>query len=112
MTGDSLSMPLDAEVARRLEDDGIEVVRDPQVGTGISAAQVGDWGSISVRQAREEQPDAIVIFIGANEGFPMPEPGGGDGRVLRRGLGRRVRLARPADDGHLPPGRRGARRTG
>jgi lysophospholipase L1-like esterase len=78
VTGDSLSMPLDAEVAQRLEGTGIEVVRDPQVGTGISAAQVGDWGSISVRQTRQEEPDAVVIFIGANEGFPMPEPGGGD----------------------------------
>ena len=29
--------------------------------------------------------------------------------VLRRGLGSRVRHARPADDGHLPPGWRGAR---
>lgn len=71
VTGDSLAMPLDAEVARRLEDDGIEVIRDPQVGTGISSAQVGDWGSISVRQAREDEPDAIVIIIGANEGFPI-----------------------------------------
>jgi hypothetical protein len=71
-------MPLDAEVARRLEDDGIDVIRDPQTGTGISVAQVGDWGSISVRQVREEEPDAVVIFIGANEGFPMPKPGGGD----------------------------------
>ena len=78
VTGDSLSMPLDAEVARRLEGDGIEVIRDPQVGTGISVSQVGDWGSISVRQTREEEPDAIVIFIGANEGFPMPKPAGGD----------------------------------
>jgi len=78
VTGDSLSMPLDAELARRLEDEGIKVVRDPQVGTGISSAQVGDWGSISVRQTREEEPDAIVIFIGANEGFPMAKPGGGD----------------------------------
>jgi lysophospholipase L1-like esterase len=77
VTGDSLAMPLDAEVARKLEGEGIEVIRDPQVGTGISAAQVGDWGSISVRQTREEEPDAIVIFIGANEGFPLPEPGGG-----------------------------------
>ncbi len=78
VTGDSLSMPLDAEVARRLEGQDIEVIRDPQLGTGISAAQVGDWGSISVRQTREEEPDAIVVFIGANEGFPLPEPGGGD----------------------------------
>jgi lysophospholipase L1-like esterase len=80
VTGDSLSMPLDAELARRLEPDGIEVVRDPQVGTGISSAQVGDWGSISVRQTKEEAPDAIVIFIGANEGFPMAKPGGGDAK--------------------------------
>src|SRR5688572_5569005 len=59
VTGDSLSMPLDAEVARQLEGDGIDVIRDPQVGTGISSAQVGDWGSISVRQTKKEQPDAV-----------------------------------------------------
>jgi lysophospholipase L1-like esterase len=77
VTGDSLAMPLDAELARRLEPDGIEVVRDPHIGTGISKVDLGDWGSIATRQTREEQPDAIVVFIGANEGFPMPEPGGG-----------------------------------
>jgi lysophospholipase L1-like esterase len=77
VTGDSLSMPLDAEVARELSDDGIEVVRDPRIGTGISKADIGDWGSISVKQVDKEEPDAIVIFIGANEGFPMPKAGGG-----------------------------------
>jgi lysophospholipase L1-like esterase len=77
VTGDSLAMPLDAEVARRLSGEGIEVLRDPQIGTGISKADIGDWGSISVRQAREDEPDAIVLFIGANEGFPMPAAGGG-----------------------------------
>jgi hypothetical protein len=77
VTGDSLAMPLDAEVARRLEPEGIEIVRDPHVGTGISKVDLGDWGSIATRQTREEEPDAIVVFIGANEGFPMPAPGGG-----------------------------------
>ena len=77
VTGDSLAMPLDAELARELEPEGIEVVRDPHVGTGISKVDLGDWGSIATRQTREEQPDAVVVFIGANEGFPMPEPGGG-----------------------------------
>jgi lysophospholipase L1-like esterase len=77
VTGDSLSMPLDAEVARRLSGDGVEVLRQPYIGTGISKADIGDWGSISVRQATKEQPDAIVVFIGANEGFPMPKAGGG-----------------------------------
>lgn len=77
VTGDSLSMPLDSEVARELSDEGIDVVRDPRIGTGISKADIGDWGSISVRQVDKEEPDAIVIFIGANEGFPMPKAGGG-----------------------------------
>lgn len=77
VTGDSLAMPLDAEIARRLDGEGIEVVRDPHLGTGISKADLGDWGSISARQTREEEPDAIVVFLGANEGFPMPAPGGG-----------------------------------
>jgi len=77
VTGDSLAMPLDAELARRLSDQGIEVLRDPKIGTGISKAEIGDWGSISVQQTEDEEPDAIVIFIGANEGFPMPKAGGG-----------------------------------
>lgn len=78
VTGDSLAMPLDAEVARRLAAEGIEVIRDPQIGTGISKVDLGDWGSISVRQTREDEPDAVIVFIGANEGFPMPAPGGGE----------------------------------
>jgi lysophospholipase L1-like esterase len=78
VTGDSLAMPLDAEIARELSGEGIEVVRDPHIGTGISKVGFGDWGSISVRQTREDEPDAVVVFIGANEGFPMPEPGGGE----------------------------------
>ena len=77
VTGDSLAMPLDAVVARRLEPEGINVVRDPHVGTGISKVDLGDWGAIATRQTREEDPDAIIVFIGANEGFPMPKPGGG-----------------------------------
>ena len=71
-------MPLDAEVARALSADGIEVLRQPYVGTGISKADIGDWGSISVRQVEREEPDAVVVFIGANEGFPMPRAGGGE----------------------------------
>jgi lysophospholipase L1-like esterase len=77
VTGDSLAMPLDAELARELSEQGIEVVRDPKPGTGISKTDLGDWGSISVRQTEREEPEAIVVFIGANEGFPMPKAGGG-----------------------------------
>ena len=44
------------------------------------------------------------MFIGANDGFPMAGR-----RLLRRGLGRRVRAPRPADDAHLRARRPGAR---
>ena len=77
VTGDSLAMPLDAQLARRLADRGVEVVRDPHIGTGISKDQVGlvDWAKLSTKQAKDE-PDAVVMFIGANEGFAIPNADG------------------------------------
>jgi lysophospholipase L1-like esterase len=71
VTGDSLAMPLDVEMARRLAGKGFRVVRDPHVGTGISKSLFVDWGKLSSRQVRKERPDAVVVFIGANEGFPI-----------------------------------------
>ena len=78
VTGDSLSQPLDAELARRLAGRGVQTSREPHVGTGISKTDLLDWGKLSVKQAREEEPDAVVVFIGANEGFPLPGPNGED----------------------------------
>jgi hypothetical protein len=73
VTGDSLAMPLDAELARRMARAGgaVEVVRDPRVGTGISQSELVDWGSLSAEQTRDERPQATVMFLGANEGFPI-----------------------------------------
>jgi len=78
VTGDSLAMPLDVETARRVadQDDGVEVERDAHVGTGISKTGLLDWGRLSTQQTTERKPDAVVVFIGANEGFPLP---GSDG---------------------------------
>lgn len=76
VTGDSLSTPLDLEVARRLAPRKVDVRREPHLGSGISKTLLVDWGKLSVSQARDERPDAVVVFIGANEGFPMPGPGG------------------------------------
>jgi len=76
VTGDSLAMPLDAELARRLADQGVEVERDPHVGTGISKSGLADWGELATEQTAEHEPDAVVVFIGANEGFALPGPGG------------------------------------
>lgn len=71
VTGDSLAQGLDAELARRLADRGVEVVRDPHIGTGISKDVIVDWGRLSTKQVKDERPDAVVMFIGANEGFPI-----------------------------------------
>src|SRR3954471_21514432 len=77
VTGDSMATPLDTEVARRFAGrDGLKVIREPHLGTGISKSLLVDWGKLSAQQVAEQKPDAVVVFIGANEGFDMPGPGG------------------------------------
>jgi len=78
VTGDSLSTPLDLEMARRLAPDGVDVIRDPHLATGVSKSDVVDWGKLSASQVAEHHPDAVIVFIGANEGLPMPGPDGKD----------------------------------
>jgi hypothetical protein len=72
VTGDSLAQPLDVDLARQLADKGVRVERDPHIGTGVSKSDFVDWGKLSAQQTREIKPDAVVVFIGANEGFPIP----------------------------------------
>jgi hypothetical protein len=76
VTGDSMSTPLDAELARKLAGGGVRVIRDPHLGTGISKSFLVDWGQLSASQVKRHRPDAVVVFIGANEGFPLAGPGG------------------------------------
>ena len=61
---------------RRLADAGVRTLRDARLGTGISKSDIVDWGVLSTQQAKEEEPDAVVMFMGANEGFPFPGAGG------------------------------------
>jgi lysophospholipase L1-like esterase len=76
VTGDSMSQPLDQDLAQTLAPQGIGVIRDPHIGTGISKTILVNWGQLAVAQVRHDHPDAVVIFIGANDGFSMPGPGG------------------------------------
>jgi lysophospholipase L1-like esterase len=76
VTGDSLAQPLDVELARRLSSNGVRTVRDAHLGTGISKTDIVDWGQLSALQVRKEKPDGVVMFMGANEGFPIPGAGG------------------------------------
>ncbi len=78
VTGDSLSTPLDVELGQRLAPAGVEVIRDPHLATGISRDDLVDWSQLAATQVAEDEPDAVVIFIGANEGLPMPGPGGAE----------------------------------
>jgi lysophospholipase L1-like esterase len=72
VTGDSMVMPLDSELARRLVGEGaVTVRRDAHVGTGISKSGLADWGELSTGQVRRDRPEAVVVWLGANEGFAM-----------------------------------------
>ncbi len=72
VTGDSLAMPLDTELARRYAGGETAVERDAHVGTGISKSDLVDWRELAARQARRFEPTAVVVLIGANEGFSLP----------------------------------------
>jgi lysophospholipase L1-like esterase len=76
VTGDSMSQPLDSDLAEDLITNGVHVVREPHIGTGISSTLVVDWGALSVQQVKRFHPQAIVVFIGANDGFSMEGPDG------------------------------------
>jgi hypothetical protein len=78
VTGDSMSVPMDSVLAQLLTPQGVEVVRDPKLGAAISDEEFLDWGQLSTAQVRDEDPDAVVMFIGAGEGFPIETPGGGE----------------------------------
>jgi hypothetical protein len=76
VTGDSLSTPLDTEIGRAFAGTGVDVTADPYLATGISREDLVDWGEIATAQVDDIHPDAVVIFIGANEGYAMTVPGG------------------------------------
>jgi uncharacterized protein len=76
VTGDSMSQPMDSELARSLTSAGVRTKRDPHFGTGISKSDLLDWGRYSQIQSRRDNADATVVFVGANEGFPMKTAGG------------------------------------
>jgi hypothetical protein len=71
VTGDSMSVPLNKELYLALAPHGVHVFSDPQYGGGISKDFVFDWPTEAAEEAAKIKPDATVVFIGANEGFPL-----------------------------------------
>lgn len=76
VTGDSLAQPLDVELARRLAPAGVRTLRQVHLGTGISKSDLLDWGRLSTAQVAKDSPDAVVFFLGANEGFGFESSAG------------------------------------
>jgi hypothetical protein len=76
-TGDSMIQIIDGDLQRRLAGVGpISVRSDAHISTGISKRFMLDWVAHAGATARTVHPDVTVMFLGANDGFPMSTPSG------------------------------------
>jgi hypothetical protein len=73
-TGDSMVDPLDAQLAKKLDD--AKVIRESRGGTGISKIYPLDWVKYSRKQVKRDRPKATVLWIGANDGFALEDDNG------------------------------------
>jgi lysophospholipase L1-like esterase len=74
--GDSMMQILDRNIARRLPR--ARVRSDTHISTGITKPSLLNWPAQARRRAGSLRPDATVMFLGANDGFGLPHPGGGE----------------------------------
>jgi hypothetical protein len=78
-TGDSMIQIIDGDLKRRLARRGPIAVRsDAHISTGISKPFMFNWPAHARASARELHPDLTVMFLGANDGFPMGTPSGAE----------------------------------
>jgi lysophospholipase L1-like esterase len=70
-TGDSMIQIVDTDLRRRLRPRGVRVQSDARIGTGISKPFMLDWVALARRQALARRPNVTVVFLGANDGFPI-----------------------------------------
>jgi lysophospholipase L1-like esterase len=68
-TGDSMIQIIDGFLKQRLASR-VRVRSDAHISTGISKPSLLDWQAEARRQAAF-RPDVVVMFLGANDGFPM-----------------------------------------
>jgi lysophospholipase L1-like esterase len=75
VTGDSMAQIYDHYMADGL-GGGAAVRSEAHISTGLSKPSMLDWVANARSQAGRVRPDVTVVFIGANDGFPMPTPSG------------------------------------
>jgi lysophospholipase L1-like esterase len=123
VTGDSMAQIFDHHMADGL--GGAAAVRsEAHISTGLSKPSMLDWVANARSQARRVRPDVTVVFIGANDGFPMPTPAGATApccdrswiREYARRAGQMMRAYRRGSAGRvywltLPAPRSGSFRT-
>lgn len=78
--GDSEMQLVDTFIGERLRGRGVRVKSDARPSTGMSNTFFFDWVRHARALARSERPDVTVMFLGANDGFPLPRATG-RGRV-------------------------------
>jgi lysophospholipase L1-like esterase len=70
-TGDSMIQIIDSYLKQRIGSSRTRVRSDAHIATGLSKPSLLDWQAYARHQARAARPDVTVMFIGANDGFPM-----------------------------------------
>jgi hypothetical protein len=68
-TGDSMIQIIDGFLAQRLPSTSVH--SDARISTGISKPFMLNWPLHARAQVRQQRPDVTVVFIGANDGFPL-----------------------------------------
>jgi hypothetical protein len=69
-TGDSMIQILDGLLAADL-GFAATLRSDSHISTGITKPFMLDWPALARRQAAADRPDVTVMFLGANDGYPI-----------------------------------------
>lgn len=75
-TGDSMIQLVDDDLRARLRGSATTVRSDARISTGVSKLAMHDWMRTARGQAGSFKPDITVMFLGANDGFPMTTASG------------------------------------
>jgi lysophospholipase L1-like esterase len=70
-TGDSMIYIIDEKLAAALRRSDARVPTDPHPATGLSKPALLDWPAHARASAKAVRADVAVVFLGANDGFPL-----------------------------------------
>ena len=73
--GDSMIQIVDVFLRERLKPHHLRVKSDAHIGSGLSKPFQLNWPRHARRIAKRYHPRATVVFLGANEGFPLRHHG-------------------------------------